>query len=80
MSRTRPAAPPVADPASRVTISERTALVEEDPLASMAQRIRAFLNGPTGRRLLAEGQKQLAKPENQAKLKRLLTRFTGRRR
>lgn len=48
-------------------------------MASMTQRIRAFLQGPTGRRLMAEGQRQITRPENQAKLRRLLTRFTQRR-
>jgi hypothetical protein len=47
-------------------------------MASMAQRIRAFLQGPAGRRLMAEGQRQLSRPENQAKLRRLLARFTKR--
>jgi hypothetical protein len=48
-------------------------------MATMAQRIRAFINGPTGRRLITEGQRQAAKPENQARLRRLLSRFTKRR-
>jgi hypothetical protein len=35
---------------------------------------------PQGRRLIEQGQRQLAKPENQRKLRDLLTRLQGRRR
>ena len=48
-------------------------------MASMTQRIRAFLNGPQGRRLVDQGQRQLSKPSNQQKLRRLLARFQQRR-
>ncbi|GAA0809887.1 hypothetical protein [Spirilliplanes yamanashiensis] len=48
-------------------------------MASLTQRIQQFLRSPAGRRAISEGQRQLAKPENQAKLRRLLARFQGRR-
>jgi hypothetical protein len=49
-------------------------------MATLQQRIRAFLNSPQGKRLVAEGQRQLAKPENQRRLRELVTRFRSRRR
>jgi hypothetical protein len=48
-------------------------------MATLQQRIRAFLNSPQGKRLIAEGQRQLAKPENQRRLRQLLARFRSRR-
>jgi hypothetical protein len=48
-------------------------------MATMQQRLRAFLSSPQGKRMIAEGQKQLAKPENQRKLRQLLARFRSRR-
>jgi hypothetical protein len=48
-------------------------------MASLSQRIRAFLGSPQGKRVIAQGQRQLAKPENQQKLRRLLGKFQGRR-
>ncbi len=48
-------------------------------MASLTQRIRAFLASPQGKRAIGLGQRQLAKPENQQKLKRLLGRLQGRR-
>jgi hypothetical protein len=48
-------------------------------MATMQQRLRAFLNSPQGRRLIAEGERQLAKPENQRRLQRLIERFRSRR-
>jgi hypothetical protein len=48
-------------------------------MATMQQRLRAFLNSPQGRRLIAEGERQLAKPENQRRLQRLIARFRSRR-
>ena len=48
-------------------------------MATLMQRVRAFLNSPQGKRLIAEGQRQLAKPENQRKLRQLLARFRSRR-
>jgi hypothetical protein len=48
-------------------------------MATLQQRIRAFLNSPQGKRLIAEGQRQLAKPENQRRLRQLIARFRSRR-
>ncbi|SDT40797.1 hypothetical protein [Actinoplanes derwentensis] len=47
-------------------------------MASITQRIQAFLNSPKGRQLAEQGRRQLAKPENQQKLKGLLAKFQGR--
>ncbi len=49
-------------------------------MPTMSQRIRAFLSGPQGRKLIQQGQRQLAKPENQARLKQMLAKLQGRRR
>ena len=43
------------------------------------QRLQMFLRSPQGQRLIQEGQRQLARPENQAKARRLLARLRGRR-
>lgn len=48
-------------------------------MATLSQRIRAFLGSPQGKRIIAQGQRQLAKPENQRKLKSLLSRLQKRR-
>jgi hypothetical protein len=48
-------------------------------MASMQQRLRAFLSSPQGQKAIAEGKRQLAKPENQRRLKQLLARFRSRR-
>lgn len=49
-------------------------------MATLSQRLRTFLAGPQGQRLIDQGRRQLAKPENQARLRTLLTRLQGRRR
>jgi hypothetical protein len=49
-------------------------------MATLQQRIRAFLTSPQGKRLVAEGEKQLAKPENQRRLRDLIARLGSRRR
>ncbi|MET0422691.1 MAG: hypothetical protein ABW046_02375 [Actinoplanes sp.] len=46
----------------------------------MSQRISAFLRSPKGQRLVQQGQRQLAKPENQQRLRGVLAKFQGRRR
>jgi hypothetical protein len=46
-------------------------------MPSLAQKLRTFLNSPQGRRIVSEGRRQLAKPENQSKLRALLARFRG---
>lgn len=48
-------------------------------MPSFGQRIRAFLSSPQGRRMVAQGQRQLSKPENQQKLRALLARLQRRR-
>ncbi|MGB2569107.1 MULTISPECIES: hypothetical protein [Micromonospora] len=48
---------------------------------SLVQRITAFLRSPKGQQLVDRGRRELAKPENQAKLKQVASRFSaGRRR
>ncbi|HWS33367.1 MAG TPA: hypothetical protein VN408_11555 [Actinoplanes sp.] len=47
-------------------------------MASITQRIQAFLHSPRGRQLADQGRRQLAKPENQARLKGLLSKLQGR--
>jgi len=48
-------------------------------MASLTQRLRTFLASPQGQRAIEQGRRQLAKPENQQKLRGLLARFRGRR-
>jgi hypothetical protein len=48
-------------------------------MATLQQRIRAFLNSPQGKKLIAQGQQQLAKPENQRRLRQMINRFRSRR-
>jgi hypothetical protein len=47
---------------------------------SLAERIKRFLASPKGRRLIEQGQRELAKPSTQRKLRELVTRFTRGRR
>ncbi|GHJ55425.1 MULTISPECIES: hypothetical protein [Micromonospora] len=47
---------------------------------SLVQRLSAFLRSPRGQQLVDRGRRELAKPENQAKLKQLATRLSSRRR
>ncbi|GAB2581102.1 hypothetical protein Aab01nite_58060 [Paractinoplanes abujensis] len=49
-------------------------------MPSLSQRLRAFLSSPQGQRVIEQGRRQLAKPENQHKLRSLLTKLQGRRR
>jgi hypothetical protein len=39
-----------------------------------------FLRTPQGQRLVQQGRRQLAKPENQAKARSILAKLQGRRR
>jgi hypothetical protein len=48
-------------------------------MATLQQRLRAFLNSPQGKRVIAQGQRELAKPENQRRLRQLIARFRSRR-
>ena len=49
-------------------------------MPTLTQRLRTFLTSPQGKRLIAQGQRQLAKPENQQRLRKALTKLQGRRR
>jgi hypothetical protein len=49
-------------------------------MATLVQRLQKFLRSPQGQRLIEQGQRQLAKPENQAKARRLLARLQEKRR
>ncbi|MEV6599340.1 hypothetical protein AB0M36_21165 [Actinoplanes sp. NPDC051346] len=49
-------------------------------MPTLMQRLQKFLSGPQGQRLIAEGQRQLAKPENRARLRKLATKIQNRRR
>jgi cation:H+ antiporter len=51
----------------------------ENHMASLSEHLRAFLSSPRGKRLVEEGQRQLAKPENQQRLRRLLARLQNRK-
>lgn len=48
-------------------------------MTSFGQRIRAFLGSPKSKKLIEEGKRQLAKPENQRKLRRMLGKLRRRR-
>ncbi len=49
-------------------------------MATLAQRVRTFMQSPRGRQLVDQGRRQLAKPENQRRLRDLFTRMQSRRR
>ena len=49
-------------------------------MPTLMQRVQKFLRSPQGQKLVDQGRRQLAKPENQAKLRKLATRFQDRRR
>jgi hypothetical protein len=46
-------------------------------MTSLTQRLRNFLGSPQGKRLVTEGKRQLAKPENQQRLRQFLQRLRG---
>jgi hypothetical protein len=48
-------------------------------MATLQQRIRAFLSSPQGKRLIEQGERQLAKPANQRRLRDMITRFRSRK-
>ncbi|MFR9778991.1 hypothetical protein ACL02O_23425 [Micromonospora sp. MS34] len=47
---------------------------------TVLQRIGVFLRSPRGQQLVERGRRELAKPENQQRLRRLATRLSSRRR
>ncbi|MBY8875714.1 hypothetical protein K7640_28180 [Micromonospora sp. PLK6-60] len=49
-------------------------------MSALVRRISAFLRSPRGQQLVERGRRELGRPENQAKLRRLATRLNGRRR
>ncbi|UQU63272.1 hypothetical protein COUCH_30300 [Couchioplanes caeruleus] len=49
-------------------------------MPTLMQRVQKFLRSPQGQRLVDQGRRQLAKPENQARLRKLATRIQNRRR
>lgn len=49
-------------------------------MATLAQRVSTFLRSPRGRQLVDQGRRQLAKPENQRRLRGLFDRLQKRRR
>ncbi|MEV6630790.1 hypothetical protein AB0M54_08565 [Actinoplanes sp. NPDC051470] len=49
-------------------------------MATLMQRLQKFLRSPQGQRIVEQGRRQAAKPENQARARRLLARLQGRRR
>lgn len=46
---------------------------------SLSRKLQEFLRSPKGQRTVHKVKRELAKPENQHKLKRLLSRLGGRR-
>ncbi|GAA0577569.1 hypothetical protein GCM10010172_72910 [Paractinoplanes ferrugineus] len=49
-------------------------------MATFTQRVRSFLQSPQGQRLVDQGRRQLAKPENQRRLRGLFSRLQQSRR
>ncbi|WP_229398071.1 hypothetical protein [Micromonospora okii] len=48
-------------------------------MSALVQRISRFLRSPQGQQLVDRGRREMAKPENQQKLKRLASRLSTRR-
>jgi hypothetical protein len=48
-------------------------------MATIIERIRAFLRGPQAQRLTRQARDQLRKPENQRRLRQIVQRLRGRR-
>lgn len=48
-------------------------------MSTLSQRLRDLMNSPRGKRLIEEGQRQLAKPENRRHAKRLLDKLRSGR-
>lgn len=46
---------------------------------SLVQRISMFLRSPRGQQLIERGRRELARPENQRRLRQLATRLSSRR-
>lgn len=48
-------------------------------MPTLSQRLQKFLASPQGKRLVAQGQQQLAKPENQRRLRQIVSKLRSRR-
>ena len=46
-------------------------------MPTIMQKFMRFLHSPAGRRVVEQGRRELAKPGNQEKLRRLASRVTG---
>ncbi|MFC0003647.1 hypothetical protein [Micromonospora siamensis] len=49
-------------------------------MSALVRRISTFLRSPRGQQLVERGRREMAKPENQARLRQLATRLSSRRR
>ncbi|RKR89893.1 hypothetical protein BDK92_4253 [Micromonospora pisi] len=47
-------------------------------MTTVAQRIKGFLSGPQGRKLMERGRRQAKKPSTQQKLRQFADRVRGR--
>lgn len=45
---------------------------------SLPNRIRSYLQSPKGRQLVDRGRREMSKPENQSKIRRLMNKNRGR--
>jgi hypothetical protein len=48
-------------------------------MANMTERIKQFLRSPAGQRLIEQGKRELAKPQNRERFKALAQKLTKRR-
>jgi hypothetical protein len=48
-------------------------------MPTLSQRLGEFISSPRGKRLVEQGQHQLAKPENRKQVKRLLDKLRASR-
>ncbi|WP_327011204.1 hypothetical protein OHA72_30385 [Dactylosporangium sp. NBC_01737] len=48
-------------------------------MPTLMQKVMRFLSSPAGRRVVEQGRRELAKPANQEKLRRLTSRVKGSR-
>jgi hypothetical protein len=46
---------------------------------ALTDKLKSFLNSPTGRQAMDRGRRELSKPENQQKIKNLLSRVTKKK-
>jgi hypothetical protein len=46
---------------------------------ALSDRIKKFMQSPQGRKIVQTGQRELAKPENQRKLRNIAAKFSKRR-